>query len=125
MHWTLEEDSSFLPRGSDPQTTESHPYLKGISLREDTVLRAQLPVYPLLAAESLSQKKEPKGTQSGSLYIAELQLLLTFSKTKRERIGSRKPKQELRAMMTQAMRPTLGKVTSFQKECSPRSDSWG
>jgi hypothetical protein len=50
--------------------------------------------------------------------------VLTFSMTKRDRVGSRKPKQELREMITKARRPILGKVTSFQKDCFPGSDSW-
>ena len=51
--------------------------------------------------------------------------LLTFSKTKRDSVGSRKPKQELNEVMTKDKKATLGKVMSFQNECFPLSDSLG
>ena len=51
--------------------------------------------------------------------------LLTFSKTKRDSVGSRKPKPELSEVMTKDIKATLGKMMSFQNECFPGSDSVG
>lgn len=68
MYWTLEEDSSFLPR-SDPSPQSHIPTSKEHhSPWEHSSLSN-----PLLTAERLSLKKEPKDTQSGPLYKAELQ----------------------------------------------------
>ena len=51
--------------------------------------------------------------------------VLTFFKTKRDRVGSRKPKHALNELMTKDIRATLGKLMSFQNECSLGSDSSG
>lgn len=68
-----------------------------------------------------NKQLHPPATTQHSSAIRQL----TFSKTKRDRVGSRKPKHELSELMTKAIRPTLGKAISFQNECSPGSDSLG
>lgn len=68
-----------------------------------------------------SKQLYPPSTVESSLTIR----LPTFSRTKRDSVGSRKPKHELSELMTKAMSATLGKVMSFQNECSPGSESLG
>lgn len=68
-----------------------------------------------------SKQVHPPSTVQSSLTSR----LLTFSRTKRDRVGSRKPKHELRELMTKAISAILGNVMSFQNECSPGSESKG
>lgn len=86
------------------------------------------PYAVLTATQSSLHKAEPKSKQTHPPSTVQSSLTIrlpTFSRTKRERVGSRKPKHELSELMTKAMSATLGRVISFQNECLPGSESLG
>lgn len=106
------------------------PLVKGMSQREGTGYPGVQfsPCLLLTATQRSFHKTWPKSKQSYPLSTVQSSLtvrLPTFSRTKRDRVGSRKPKHALSELMTKAMRATLGKVMSFQNECSPGSESSG
>lgn len=107
---------------------ESDPWWKGchrgrgqavLGCRSHSVSSQPLGVF--LQRGPQSKQVHPPSTVQSSLTSR----LLTFSRTKRDRVGSRKPKHELRELMTKAISAILGNVMSFQNECSPGSESKG